>query len=126
MTTKEDAKGREDGDSDDSEGDDDFDIPEYYTNATGVEIGAFDVTLSIGVADASDPGNRREYAIVRMSPQHALVVTAMLMKFVNVYENSTGGPMPLSQELIRLMGLEPQIAAIRALGASTSEKAKAE
>jgi hypothetical protein len=102
---------------------DEFLVPDFYTNSTGVEVGLFDVSLSIAVASAA-LDDREELAIVRMSPQHALVVTDLLMKCLADYENMHGGPMPLRSELLKSLEIEDQVAAIRQLGAAKAESAK--
>lgn len=97
------------------EEDESHDVVEFYTNATGVEVGVFDVSLSIAIADAQTPDEREELAIVRMSPQHALTLTALLMKSIAAYEAATGGPMPLSPDLVRTLEIGEELAMLRQL-----------
>lgn len=64
-------------------------IPEFYTNAVKFIIHLYDVQLIFGVrTDPNDP--IKEMAIMRMSPQHALVMSKLLEKNLRAYEEQIG------------------------------------
>jgi hypothetical protein len=73
----------------------------YYTNDTEVQTGPWDVRLRLG--QIAEVDSERNHAIitrvaeVRMSPQHAKRVVAILMEHLERYE-AKYGPIPLPQD----------------------------
>jgi len=72
----------------------DSQIPTFYVNNTLVETSVWDVRLRLGETLETDRENNilrvRELATVRMSPQHAQVVHAILSKHLENYERQFG------------------------------------
>jgi uncharacterized protein (DUF2235 family) len=69
---------------------------DVYVNSAQVRLGAFDVSLSLGVVsdrdDPTDPNIIRvdELVRVRMSPQHAKALLRVLKEHVERYEGEFG------------------------------------
>jgi hypothetical protein len=88
------------------------DVPDYYVDAVRVGVGAYDFAIELGLQRLGDmPGSERpvtkRLAVVRMSPQHALVLTKLLQKNVSMYQEKFG-PIKLPDHMFRDLGLEPE------------------
>lgn len=72
------------------------DVPEFYVDATRIGIGLYTILLQLGqqlpVQPGTSPGQlqARTVAMVRMSPQHALVLTKLLEKNLKEYQKRFG------------------------------------
>ncbi|MDO8794865.1 MAG: DUF3467 domain-containing protein, partial [Vicinamibacterales bacterium] len=70
------------------------DVPTYYVNNTAVETTVWDIRLKLAETIEVDAERRitrvRELASVRMSPQHAKVVVAILLRHLENYETNFG------------------------------------
>jgi hypothetical protein len=79
-------------------------VPEFYTNAVRFIIHFYDVQLIFGVR--TDPEKPiKDIAVMRMSPQHALVMSKLLEKNLRAYEKQMGKislPQPLLEQLEEL------------------------
>lgn len=75
----------------------DFDFagpPEHYCDSVQVTANPWSVILSLGLA-TERPGEQRTFAVVRMSPQHAKALNAILTNTIAAYESELGAiPMP--------------------------------
>jgi hypothetical protein len=88
------------------------DVPDYYVDAVRIGVGAYDFALELGVqgigdTPASEKPPTRRLAVVRMSPQHALILTKLLQKNVAIYQEKFG-PITLPDDMFRALGLEPE------------------
>ncbi len=79
---------------------------EYYANSVNMGIGLYDVTLifSAQVPVIAEPGKTAmvqssQNCIVRMSPQHAKALAALLVKHVKQYEQQFGMTLPLEPNI---------------------------
>ncbi len=61
---------------------------DLYVNQVGVFFSAYDVVLDFGMTDPK--GERKPIVRVRMSPQHALVMTKLLAKNLDLYQKNIG------------------------------------
>jgi hypothetical protein len=78
--------------------------PDFYVNTVRVMTSAYDLTLVFGIK--SDPAKQEEErVIVRMSPQHALVMSKMLQKVMLAYREQIG-KIQLPPRLFQDLGLE--------------------
>ena len=87
------------------------DVPDYYVDAVRIAVGAYGFVLELGVQGIGDtPGSERpptkRLALVRMSPQHAMILARLLQKNVAAYQQKFGS-ITLPDELLRDLGLEP-------------------
>ena len=64
-------------------------IPDLYTNSAQFALSVFDVTITFGMRKHQDRPIE-DVAIIRMSPQHALVMGKMLMEQLKKYEQQMG------------------------------------
>jgi hypothetical protein len=86
------------------------DVPEFYVDSVRAAISAYGFTLELGVqglrdTPASEPPPIKRVALVRMSPQHALVLARLLEKNVRLYEEKIG-PIVLPPQLFKDLNLE--------------------
>lgn len=87
-------------------------VPEYYVDSVRIGSGAYGFALELGVQGLQDtpnseiPGIKR-VAIVRMSPQHALILAKLLRQNVDAYQSKVG-PILLPRALYESLGLEPE------------------
>ena len=70
-------------------------IPDYYVDSVKVSTGLYTFILEIGVQEVRDePGSEplraTPLARIRMSPQHALILSKILRKNVNAYLERVG------------------------------------
>ncbi len=79
-------------------------IPDFYVNSVSFGISVYDVQMNFGVQSGPD-SPMEDVAVIRMSPQHALVMTKMLLKNLQSYEKQVG-KINLPQELLEEMGIE--------------------
>jgi hypothetical protein len=87
------------------------DTPDYYVDAVRIAIGPYGFALELGIQGIGDaPGSEKpltkRLALVRMSPQHAMILSKLLQKNVAEYQ-STFGPIVLPDGMFRELGLEP-------------------
>jgi hypothetical protein len=85
--------------------------PDYYIDSVRIGVGAYGFVLELGAQGIGDaPGSERpptkRLALVRMSPQHALIFSKLLQKNVDQYQERFG-PIALPDEMYRNLGLEP-------------------
>lgn len=85
--------------------------PEYYVDSVRFGIGPYSIILELGaqgLADTqvSDPPPIKRLALVRMSPQHAVVLSGLLAKNVAKYQE-VFGKIVLPESMLRELGLEP-------------------
>ncbi len=90
-------------------------VPEFYANSVSLAMSAFDATLTFGVQDLSKidqtkpvvPGvvlPTKTIAMVRMSPQLALILSKVLSRSVEQYE-AQNGKIPVQSELLKQLGI---------------------
>ena len=78
-------------------------IPEFYTNTVKFLINPYDVQLTLGVmSELGKPS--KEIAIIRMSPQHALVLSKLLGKNLQIYQEKVG-KIVIPQQLLDQLGI---------------------
>ena len=86
--------------------------PEFYVDSVRIGVGAYGIVLDIGVQGVQDtpmserPPVRR-LAIIRMSPQHALIFSKLLQKNLVSYQEKVGR-INLPSQLYEELGLEPE------------------
>lgn len=86
-------------------------VPEFYVDSLKFGVGPYSFVLELGsqgVADtqASEKPPTKRLALVRMSPQHALVMSKLLQKNVAKYQE-VFGKINLPEGMFRELGLEP-------------------
>lgn len=79
---------------------------DFYTNAVHVTTTVYDVTLHFGVRtlvpgepDKDPVLQQRPVCSIRMSPQHAKSIAALLMKHVVDYEAQAGLTLPIPPDI---------------------------
>lgn len=86
------------------------DVPDYYVNALKLAVSAYDFALELGVQGIGDTPSEKaptkRLATIRMSPQHTLMLSKLLQKYIAEYQKSFG-PIVLPDELFLQLGLEP-------------------
>lgn len=85
--------------------------PDYYIDSVRMAVSAYGFVLELGAQGIGDaPGSEKpptkRLALVRMSPQHALILSRLLEKNVAAYQEKFG-PITLPDEMFRTLGLEP-------------------
>lgn len=88
------------------------DSPEYYIDSVRMAVGVYTITLELGTQQASDtpqsePPPIRRLAMVRMSPQHTLILARLLKKNIDEYQEKIG-KININPEIYKSMGLDPE------------------
>ena len=88
------------------------DVPEFYVDSIRLGASAYTITFELGLAGMGDPSSReappsRRVAIVRMSPQHALIFSRLLAKNLGVYQEQAGR-INVPRAVLEELGLEPE------------------
>lgn len=78
--------------------------PEYYSDAASVSVNPFGIVINFGLSTDS-PGAQQTKATVRMSPQHAVVLGALLKNSLTDYRQKVG-PISLPQEIRDKFGID--------------------
>lgn len=86
--------------------------PDLYVDSVRIAFGAYGFVLELGVggiADtpASEKPPTKRLALVRMSPQHALILSRLLERNVAIYQDRIG-KINLPAEMYRDLELDPQ------------------
>ncbi len=87
-------------------------VPEYYVDSVRMALNVYSVILELGMQRVKDtlgsePPQTKRLAVVRMSPQHALVLMKLLEKNLNAYQKEIG-KIAIPDDLYRnLLGQEP-------------------
>ena len=77
---------------------------DVYANQVVFSFSAYDVVLDFGLMSTDPEGERKAVVRVRMSPQHALVMSKILAKNLNEYEQRIG-PISLPDEIYKGLGI---------------------
>jgi hypothetical protein len=86
--------------------------PEFYVDSVRFGVGAYGIVFDLGVQGIQDtpmselPPVRR-VAIVRMSPQHALIFSKLLQKNLRAYQEKVGR-IELPRQIYDELGIEPE------------------
>ncbi len=85
---------------------------DIYVDSVRIAFGAYGFALELGttgVADtpASEQPPIRRIALVRMSPQHALILSKLLQRNVGLYQERIG-KINLPSELYKELKLDPE------------------
>jgi hypothetical protein len=80
--------------------------PEYYSDSVGMSVSPYGLAFEFGVQ--ASPGDARTQAIVRMSPQHALVFCQILRKNLRAYQDQVG-TIALPPQLLDELGIDADL-----------------
>jgi len=84
--------------------------PEFYADALNVNTGLYGVSIHFGTRSVSDIGSHTKlHGVLRLSPQLAKVLTAILMKQIRAYETDIG-KIPLLPGVVDATGIGPEVA----------------
>lgn len=83
-----------------------IDIPEYYTDSVNFMTNIYGFTLEFGVMQAQEEPPR-QLVRVKMSPQHAKIMSLLLRKNVQEYERRIG-TIILPEGLYNDLGIEDE------------------
>jgi len=80
-------------------------VPEYYTDSVRIAVNLYSFVLELGVqgipdTQMSEKPLAKRLARVRMSPQHALVLSKLLQKHLRDYQANIG-PIPIPDSIYR-------------------------
>jgi hypothetical protein len=64
--------------------------PEYYSDSLRIQGGVYGFMFSFGLQSDGTSGDAVTQAIVRMSPQHAVVMFQLLKKNLRAYQKQVG------------------------------------
>lgn len=86
-------------------------MPDYYVDSVRVAVNLYTFVLELGrqgVRDApgSEPPPTKRLALVRMSPQHALILAKILQKNLRKYQDEVGR-IQIPEQVYRDLDLEP-------------------
>ena len=84
-------------------------IPDVYCDGVAINVGPFGVILNLTQAPPA-PGTQqpKTAAYVRMSLEHAKVMTIMLRKVLKQHEEQQGSPIILHPQIYTQMGISRQ------------------
>ncbi len=85
--------------------------PDIYVDSVRIGVGPYGFALELGIQGVADTPESerppiRRLAMVRMSPQHALILSKLLQKNVRSYEEKIG-KINLPDQMYRELGIEP-------------------
>lgn len=88
------------------------DVPDLYVDSVRIATGVFGFVLEMGIQGVPDTEQSelppvKRLAVIRMSAQHALVVSRLLGKHVELYQQKVG-KIALPAEVFRSLGLDPE------------------
>ena len=83
------------------------DLKELYSDTMQIDSGLFTSTLTFGDLRRSKPPLHR--VRIRMSPHMLKAVSLLTAKHVREFEEKTGGPILLPNDLVHQWGLEEEI-----------------
>ncbi len=78
--------------------------PDLYSDSVRVASTPYSFIFQFGLVTES-PGEQKPVATVRMSPQHAWVLSKILQRHLNEYESNIA-PIQLPSELLKELGLD--------------------
>src|ERR1700693_2660121 len=86
-------------------------VPEYYVDSVRVGMSPFGMVMDLGVVNL-EPGPKGEptikrLAILRMSPQHALVLSKVIAKQLATFQEQAGR-INVPRVVYDAVGLEPE------------------
>ena len=86
-------------------------IPDLYVDSVRIGAGPYGFVLELGIQGLPDtPSSEKppikRLALVRMSPQHAVILSKLLQKNVRAYEEKIG-KINLPDQMYRELGIEP-------------------
>lgn len=84
-----------------------IDIQEFYADNMAINSGLYTATLSFGELRTGDSAAIR--ARIRVSPHMLKAISLLTAKHVRDFEEKTGGPILLPNELVHQWGLEEEI-----------------
>ena len=72
-------------------------VPDFYVNSVDVSTGIYDITLNFGVITPVSKGQAEKKLVctVRMSPQHAKMLTLILRSALKSYEREFECTLPI-------------------------------
>ncbi|MEX2158666.1 MAG: DUF3467 domain-containing protein [Dehalococcoidia bacterium] len=88
------------------------DAPDFYADSVRIGAGPYGFVLDLGIqgiADtpASEPPPVKRVVLIRMSPQHALILAKLLTKNVGIYQERVG-KINLPDKMYGELGLDPE------------------
>ena len=85
----------------------DAETPELYTDAVQIGVSPFGVTLAFAMQPAGQTGTLPPIKVcnLRMSLEHAKVLTILLRKHLKSFEGNMGADIPLHPQLIQQLGI---------------------
>lgn len=82
-------------------------VPDLYVNAVKMLFSQFELLLQFGLK--TNPNEEAKPVVnIRISPEHAKVLTAMLRKHIKIYETNVG-EIGLLPQLIKDLGIQKEI-----------------
>lgn len=85
-------------------------VPELYADGVQIGLGPFGAILSFTMQPAGQTGQLAPIRVcnMRMSVEHAKVLTILLKKQLKAYEQQLGEDIPLHPQLYQQLGLSRQ------------------
>lgn len=85
----------------------DAQVPELYTDAVQIALSPFGVLLAFAMQPAGQTGSMAPIKVcnLRMSLEHAKVLSILLKKQLKAFEENMGADIPLPQQLYTQFGL---------------------
>ena len=83
------------------------DLLEFYSDAMTIDSALYTAILSFGELRRNQPSLQR--ARIRVSPHMLKAISLLTAKHVRQFEERTGGPILLPNELVHQWGLEEEI-----------------
>ncbi len=82
-------------------------VPEFYVNQVNMIVSIYEVLLQFGLKTNPEQ-DAQSVANIRMSPQHAKVMTLLLLKNLRSYEKDIGA-IKLPADMAKDMGIEEKL-----------------
>lgn len=90
------------------------DIPDFYTDRMRLTVTVFGVNISFGLGNPHPEDNNEgvldvlELVRVRMSLEHAKIMTMILRKQIKVYEQSNQTEVAIPKQVLEALGLKDE------------------
>lgn len=87
-------------------------IPEYYADNFMVTAGAYTVAMSFGLSSAhptpGQPPRAKSLAVIRMSPEHAKILTMVMRQHLKHYEREASINISIPHAVYAQLGVSPE------------------
>lgn len=84
--------------------------PDIYSDGVQVGVSPFSIVLTFTVSPVATPGTQapKVVATLRMSLEHAKIMTMLMRRQLKQYEEQLGQPIPIMAQVYQQLGISPK------------------